>query len=82
MEKPKNQSPELKGIQMDIIITNPKRKSTHKAPCVFPLDILDMDQEMITKAYGPHIIKAVYDLVQHPSFRQGIAKPKLILAND
>lgn len=69
-----------KTIPMEIIIMNPKRGSKHKCPCLFPDDCLTMTEEVFSKAYGPHIIQAAWDLLQHPSFKQGLDKPKLILA--
>lgn len=67
-------------IPLDIIVTNPRRKSTHKCPCKLPGDSAGMDYETFSKSYGPHVVQAVYDLLQHPSFKQGLEFPKLIVA--
>ena len=72
-------TPQPQGVPMEIIVTNPKNNSKHKCPCVFPMDCLDMDEETFGKAYGPHIVKAAFDLLQHKSFRSGLEKPKLIV---
>ena len=68
------------GVPLEIIVYNPKRKSKHTAPCLIPMDCIDMDKDMFDKAYGPHVVQAVFDLLQHKSFRQGLDKPKIVLA--
>ncbi len=72
---PQKQAP-IMGIPLTVEIKNPKRKSIHKAPCLMPMDCINMDLKTFTKSYGPHIIKAVHDLLQHGSFRIGLEKPK------
>lgn len=67
------------GVPVEIIVYNPKRKSKHTCPAIMPMDCIDMDLNMFTKAYGDHVIRAVHDLLQHKSFRQGLDKPKLIV---
>ena len=68
-------SEKFDAIPLDIVIMNPKRKSTHKCPCLIPIDCLDMDEETFGKDYGPHIVKAVFDLLQHNSFSVGLDQP-------
>lgn len=69
-------------IPLELVIYNPVKKSRHLAPCFVPDDILDMDEQTMKKAYGDHLINALYELVQHNAFRKGIAKPKLVLTGD
>jgi hypothetical protein len=70
------------GIPLLIEVRNPKKGSQHRCPCVIPMDCLEMDIEIFNKAYGPHILQAVFDLLQHKAFRSGLEKPKtnLIIA--
>lgn len=64
------------GIPCLIEVRNPKKGSQHRCPCIIPMDCIDMDKETFEKAYGTHIIQAVFDLLQHKVFRQGLEKPK------
>jgi len=75
-----NRPVQTKGVPLEIIVTNTKRKSQHKSPCLMPEDCIDMDQPTFEKAYGPHIVQAVFDLLQHKAFRQGLEDNKLIVA--
>jgi hypothetical protein len=72
--------PKSLGVPVLIEVTNPKKGSKHRCPCIMPFDCIGMDKEMFDKAYGPHIIQAVFDLLQHESFKAGLAKPNLIIA--
>lgn len=71
--------PKSLGVPLLIQVTGPKG-STHKCPCVMPFDCTTMDLDMFTKAYGPHIISAVHDLLQHDKFKKTLESPKLIVA--
>ena len=71
---------EERGIPLEITVYNTKRKSKHNIPCEMPIDCVGMDHDTFSKAYGPHIVQAVFDLLQHKAFRQGFEKPKLIVA--
>jgi hypothetical protein len=75
----KQVEPKLDGILLEMIVYNPKMKSKHKCPCILPLDALDMTLDQLGKSYGPHLVNALHELLQHPSFRKAIAKPKLIV---
>ena len=71
---------EQQTIPLILTVINTKRKSTHKCPCEIPSDILNMTEDQIHKAYGKHLSQALYDLIQHKAFRQGLEKTNLILA--
>jgi len=73
---------EIEGIPLEITVYNPKKKSVHRSPCEMPLDSLEMTEDVFNKAYGPHIVKAVFDLIQHRAFRQGLEKPKIKLVTE
>jgi hypothetical protein len=60
------------GVPLEITVTNPKTKSKHKCPCLMPMDCIGMDSATFTKSYGPHIVNAVHDLLQHKSFTKGL----------
>jgi len=64
------------GIPLKVEIINPKKSSSHTCPCILPMDCISMDKETFDKAYGPHIVQAVFDLLQHPSFRNGLEEKK------
>lgn len=66
-------------VPLSITVINPKKKSKHTCPAMMPMDCIDMDLPTFTKSYGPHVIQAVHDLLQHPSFKNGLEKPKLIV---
>ena len=71
---------EQSGVPMVISVTNTKKNSVHRCPCIIPIDCVHMDKEMFDKAYGPHVVQAVWDLLQHEAFKKSFAKPKLIVA--
>lgn len=67
-------------VPLKITVTNPKKGSTHACPAMMPMDCIGMDLQTFTKSYGPHVVQAVHDLLQHPSFKNGLEKPNLIVA--
>lgn len=69
-------------IPLDITLINPKRGSKHRAPCMLPMHAMSMTREQIKEAYSDHMVDALFELLSHKSFRQGIEPRKLIIVGD
>ena len=69
-------------IKLTFVVTNTKLKSRHALECELGNDCIDLERKAFEKEYGKHVLKAIYDLLQHPAFKAGQEKPKsnLIIA--
>lgn len=72
----------MQSYEIAIILKDVKNpKKSYSCFCEIPDDCLNMSHLELEKSYGPHIIKALHDLLRHKPFRKGLENPKLIVSN-
>jgi hypothetical protein len=65
-------------IKLTLVVTNTELKSRHALECELDKGCLTLVKKDFTKEYGKHVLGAVYDLLQHPSFRKTKEKSLII----